>query len=65
MKRLETKESLKKRLIALMQVKDETEQEMKDIIRDYLVMERRLPAGIKSDGVPYKKIIREDFGLVI
>lgn len=65
MERMGTKESMKKRLISLMKLKEETEQEMKDIVRDYLVMEKKLPNGAKSDGIPYKKIMRENFGLVI
>ena len=56
---------MKKRLILLMKKKDEAEQEMRDVVRDYLVMEKRLPNRAKSDGIPYKKIMREDFGLVI
>ena len=62
---METKTSMKKRLILLMKKKDEAEQEMRDVVRDYLVMEKRLPNRAKSDGIPYKKIMREDFGLVI
>jgi hypothetical protein len=62
---METKASMKKRLMSLIRSKDEKEKEMKDIVRDYLVMEKRLPNGAKSDGIHYKKIMREDFGLVI
>jgi len=59
------KERLKRRLVSLIREEEAVKQKMRELVRDYLISEGRLARGMTAEDIAYKKIIREEFGLVI
>jgi hypothetical protein len=40
------------------------QSEMKDIVRQYLVSVKHMPTGLDKEDFAYRKVLREEFGLV-
>jgi len=65
MKEKITKESTKEKIEFLIKRMEETKQEMKLLVHNYLVENNKIGKATTPESIPYKKIIREDLGLVI
>jgi len=60
------KDRTKIRIRSLLNMQKEIENDIKGIIFDYAKMEGLLPVSRElKDGFDYKKVIREEFGLVV
>jgi hypothetical protein len=59
------KEQMRKRLEELIQREKDAQDEMKTIVRDYLLEAKKLPEELGKDDIAYRKVMREEFNLVV
>jgi len=59
------KEQIKKSLELLMKQQEIVNDEMIIIVKDYMVAKGKLPKDTNKEYIAYKKIMREEFGIVI
>jgi predicted XRE-type DNA-binding protein len=55
----------KKKLERLIEQRDAVENEIKQTVKQHLVGQKKIDEDSDADSIAYKKIIREEFGLVI